>query len=358
MAHPLLPAPIAQAFAQQARACVQLGSPLTAAICDLIATNGLPEGQTGSRIAAWQGDPHGTGTAVALRVTGALHNLVLKRADDALTRVYPPNEWTKERLQDAVFGAIERNDASICAFLDSPPQTNETGRSAALLPALLQLSHRRDMPIELLELGASAGLNQNLAHFHYDYGGWIWGNSASPLYLNCEWRGVPFRHIDQKLQIASRTGCDISPVAIATDEDRLHLISYVWADQTARLQRINAALALAHAYPPNVEKSGAADWLAKQLQEKQSANRWRVIFHTIMWQYMPREEQAKARALIEQAGKNATAHSPLAWVRLEADGQKGSAGLYATVWDGSDNDGHERLLARGDFHGRWIEWAA
>ncbi|MEO1747860.1 MAG: DUF2332 family protein [Pseudomonadota bacterium] len=356
MALERLPENIAQAFEQQARACASLGSPLTAAICDLIARNGLPKGRTQSRIASWSGDPYGTGTAIALRLAGALHNLVLNGADDGLTAVYPPNDWTEATLHDAVFRAIECHDDAICAFLDSPPQTNETGRAASLLPAFLQLASRHDMPMELLELGASAGLNQNLTLFHYDYGDWSWGNSASPLHLNCEWRGAPFLHSEPQLRIAHRSGCDISPVAISTEEDRIHLTSYVWADQDQRLQRIKAALLLAQSHPPIVEKSGAADWLKQKLQKSQTEGHWRVIFHTIMWQYMPAEERARSKATIQKAGEKSDKQSPLGWVRLEADGEKGSAGLYATVWDGGHDCGIDHLLARGDFHGRWIEW--
>jgi len=353
-----LPDPIAEAFANQATACESLGSPFTATICRLAAQHGLPVGKTQSRVASWTGDPHGTGTAVALRLTGALHNIVLKGADDELAEAYPPKDWTEATLKAAVFSAFERHDKTICAFLESPPQTNETGRSAALLPAFLQLANRHDMPMELLELGASAGLNQNLALFHYNYGDWSWGNPTSPLQLACQWRGRPFQYSDQQLHIVSRSGCDISPVAISTEEDRIHLTSYVWPDQPKRLQRMKAALCLAQSNPPTVDKSSAADRLEHKLQMSHATGLWRVIFHTIMWQYMPAKEQQRARALIEEAGKRATRQSPLGWVRLEADGEKGSAGLYVTVWNGSDDDGRDRLLGRGDFHGRWIEWFA
>lgn len=354
----LLPKAIADAFAQQARACATLGSPFTAAICQLVADHGLPESRTQARLAKWQGDPHGTGTAPALRLTGALHNLVLRQADTRLVAVYPPNQWSDETLKSALFDAIDSHDAMIHAFLDSPPQTNETGRAAILLPALLTLTHRHPLPVNLLELGASAGLNQNLHHFHYDYDDWRWGDPASSVHLPCQWRGNAFKLREQRIDIASRKGCDIAPVAIETDEDRQHLVSYVWADQTARLARTQAALDIAQEFPPNTAKSGAADWLEKELIGVPTPRQWRIIFHTIMWQYMPADKQARAAAAIHRAGATASADAPLGWVRFEADGEKGSAGLYATIWDGTESDGQDMLLARGDFHGRWIEWRA
>jgi hypothetical protein len=63
-------------------------------------------------------------------------------------------------------------------------------------------------------------------------------------------------------------------------------------------------------------------------------------------------EQAAGEALLRAAGASATAAAPLAWLRLEGDDEDRGAGLRLAVWPG----GAGRLLARGDFHGRWIEW--
>jgi hypothetical protein len=90
---------------------------------------------------------------------------------------------------ETVFGAIERNGTFIDRYLDSPPQTNETGRSAILLPCFLHLRKRFDKPLVLSELGSSAGLNQNWHRYRYEYGHWSWGDLDSPVTLACEWRG-------------------------------------------------------------------------------------------------------------------------------------------------------------------------
>lgn len=56
-------------------------------------------------------------------------------------------------------------------------------------------------------------------------------------------------------------------------------------------------------------------------------------------------------ALLAAAGAKARADCPLAHLAMEADGGKG-AGLRLTLWPG----GETYLLARVDFHGRWVEW--
>ena len=56
---------------------------------------------------------------------------------------------------------------------------------------------------------------------------------------------------------------------------------------------------------------------------------------------------------MQEAGRRATRQAPLAWLRFEMDGQKKpGAALTLTLWPA----GEEILLARADFHGRWIDW--
>jgi len=50
----------------------------------------------------------------------------------------------------------EQPDA-VREWLDRPPQTNEVGRSAAFLGGLLHLD--RGLPLRLMEIGTSGGLN-------------------------------------------------------------------------------------------------------------------------------------------------------------------------------------------------------
>jgi hypothetical protein len=77
-----------------------------------------------------------------------------------------------------------------------------------------------------------------------------------------------------------------------------------------------------------------------------------VVYHSIFWQYLPPEPQARARALLEAAGAAATPDAPLAWLRMEGDGADPGAGISLTLWPG----GETRLLGRADFHGAWIDW--
>ena len=44
-------------------------------------------------------------------------------------------------------------------------------------------------------------------------------------------------------------------------------------------------------------------------------------------------------------------------LRFEPDGKPDGAALSVTLWNGESADGETLPLGRGDYHGRWIDWA-
>ena len=125
-------------------------------------------------------------------------------------------------------------------------------------------------------------------------------------------------------------------------------LSYVWADQTERKARLNAALDHAAARRERVEMADAAEFLARELAKPPEDGALRVVVHSIFWQYLA----DPARLGIQTAMLRAAETAPLAWLRLEADGQTPGAGLLVTLFP----SGEHHVLARGDFHGRWLRW--
>ena len=75
------------------------------------------------------------------------------------------------------------------AALGQPPQTNEVGRSAALIGGLLRINRGFDLPIRLFEIGSSAGLNLRADHYRYRYAGGQWGPADSPVTIDDAWHG-------------------------------------------------------------------------------------------------------------------------------------------------------------------------
>lgn len=340
---------IAAHFHGQADACDRLGSPFTARLCRLLADLLDDSTQTGGRVLNWTGDPRGD--ALALRLCGGLHRLVLEQRDPQLSATYPPHDVNDAALASAVKAAVAKHDAELAAGLELPPQTNEIGRSGMLLPGFLMIARETGLPLELCEIGSSAGLNLLFDRFGYAYGTQRWGDPHSPVRLAPGVRGTA-PPLDGSLSVTTRRGCDIAPVDIANKSARTRLRSYVWPDQVARHQRLEGALMLARAVQFSLEKADAATFVATRLAQRPDDSAF-VLFHSIMWQYMPQATQAAINQALTEAGEQATVAAPVAHLRMEPlDLGDPFATLSLTLWPG----GQTRHLARCDFHGRWIEW--
>jgi hypothetical protein len=218
---------------------------------------------------------------------------------------------------------------------------------------MLTITEQTGLPLELHEIGASAGLNLGFDEYHYGLGeGRAWGRHDAPMTIDCPWRGAtPPLHAP--LSIVGRHGCDLNPLDPANSADRERLLSYVWADQAERLARVEAALKAAAAEHRTIDKADAADWLDAQWAEPQPEGLVRVLYHTIVWQYLPEHTQTRVEALLHRLGDEATVDRPLARVSFEQDGQPNRGGaIVLTIWPG----GESKEIGRGDFHGRWAEW--
>lgn len=341
---------IAAHFEAQADACERLGSPFTARLCRLLVGIVDDTTETGRRIIEWPGNP--AADALALRVCGGLHRLVLEKADNALVAAYPPHACNDATLLEAVASALRQHDTALFAALDSAPQTNEIARSAMLVPGFLAVARAMELPLALCEIGSSGGLNLLFDHYFYRYGDQSWGDDASPVKITPERRSDTLP-LDGTLGIVSRHGCDIAPIDVARRDGQLRLRSYIWADQTTRLERLNGAIALAGQHAFSLEEADAGDFVKRQiaLRPKDAAF---VLFHSIMWQYLPRETKNAILATLEAEGAKASLRAPVAHLRMEPLGPTdGWATLSLTIWPG----GETRHLAKCDFHGRWIAWA-
>ena len=292
------------------------------------------------RILNWEGDPAPSGDSVPLRLAGALH--ALKLTGLALNNVYPPVAASDDDLWGAVSAAMETHADHILAWLKNPPQTNEVRRAAAILPALVMINNRYDRPVELLELGASAGLNLRADQFCLVLPSRTLGDDASEVRIEPDWTG-PLPDGDLP-QVIARKGVDLAPFDPLSDAGRLRLLAYLWPDQPDRIERTAAAIRIAEHVPAEVSAGDAAAWIETVLATP-ARDRVRVVFHTVAWQYFPEETKARAKAAMGKCP------SPLVQISMEADGGQGAA-LSVTHYPSREVE----ALGRVDFHGRWVRW--
>jgi hypothetical protein len=282
-------------------------------------------------------------SALALRLMGAVHRLVLRGDAPELAAHYPS---TGGRPADAwpAFASVLRDHAEeLRRLVDHPVQTNEPGRCAALLGGFLEVARTTGLPLRLLEVGASAGLNLRFDHYRYEIGDECWGSPDSPVAIRTRLAGAGRPPLGTPLSVAARAGCDTRPVDPRTEDGRLTLTSYVWPDQVERLERLRAALDVAGGVAAPVERAGAAGWTEARLAER-APGVATVVFHSIVMQYL----RAAERERFERALR--AAPGTLAWLRMEPAGDVTDVRL--TLWPG----GEDRLLARAGYHGDPLEW--
>lgn len=147
---------------------------------------------------------------------------------------------------------------TICATRTT--QTNEANRAALLRPCFGTVSARFDgRALALVELGTSAGLLLVPDRYSYRYHGGGRSEVFEPasgepgLRLDCEviGDGRPTT-AGIALDIASRTGIDLSPIRPGDTDGVNWLRSCVWPEHTARLDRLDAALALVAVSTPRL----------------------------------------------------------------------------------------------------------
>jgi hypothetical protein len=340
---------VLDAFAKQIGWCESLGSPFTARLLTVLRDDIGANGASAEFTHAWPGDP--VADALALRLAAALHALALTGSAPALAACYPPSAPTMEQLRAVVLGAVREHQTAIRAFLISPPQTNEVGRSGVLVGGFLQIAKDTGLPLRLLEIGASAGLNAIWDRYHYRLGAAGWGDPQSAVRIAPSWEG-PSPPIDAPIRVMERLACDIAPVDLEDPVQRLRLRAYVWADQRERLSRLENAIELARVYGPRVERADAAKWVRARLHEKVEGSAT-VLYHSIMWQYMPPETQVDIRASLGDAGARATSAAPLVWLRFEFLNPESLPELRLTLWPGA----RELRLAAAHPHGSSVSWS-
>ncbi len=344
-------ASVEEAIAWQADHADEAGAPCTARMVRALLAVLKTETTIARRMNSWQG--LSLEDAMPLRIAGGFHWLFLTGEEPRLGEVYQ-GLMTDQSLVDAlVVEAAITFDHLLLPWFDTPPQTNEAGRSASIMAALMWLSGKLGPKFELNEIGASAGVNTMMPRFGFDLGGVVAGKSLSSLQIKPQWRGNP--PPANPVEITGIRGCDIKPVDLTDERQAMRLKSYIWPETKERMVRMDAAIAMADRMPPDLVQQDAEDFVTEMLGQPQEDGVTRVLFHTIMWQYLPTKKREAIAAAMVEAGDAATPEKPIAWISLETNRVTFRHECCVRYWPGGEE---EVKLAEAHPHGAWIDWQA
>lgn len=287
------------------------------------------------------------------RALAGVHLEVLDGQRPALAAHYPSvgGDGDAEAAWPLVRETFIDKDPDVIADIGHPLQTNETSRCGALIGGMCEVARSTGMPLRILELGASAGLNLHMDRYRYEGGDAALGPADSPVRFIDYWEGgVP--DLGAPVEIAERAGCDLNPLDVTAREGQIELESYVWPDEHARLAELRSAIGVAAAMPVKVDRESADTWVASRL-ETPAEGLATVVFHSIFWVYVPEEVRRGILDAIQAAAARATAAAPLAWLRYEESTEDPrTIEIRLTTWPG----GSERLLGTGLHHRSPVQW--
>lgn len=339
------------AFMIQEYYCRAMDAPAYARICTALAMGLNRDSAVGARVVDWPGEP--TRDALPLRLIGGLHALVLAGRDAALAAVFEGKVTDPEGVEAVLAQTLIAHDTALMPWLDGPPQTNEPGRSAALMTGLLEVARRHGPRIEIIEIGSSAGLNLMIDRYRFDLGGTLVGPETAPITIVPDWSGPPAPTVP--IDIVAVRGCDIQPIDATDPVAEARLTAYVWAEKPDRIARLKTAIAMLRDRPVKLERADAADWVEARLAEPQPEGVTRVLMHSVVWQYLPETVAERIRVAMRAAGARATPERPLGWVMMEPDRALAQQVIRVRSWPG---DGAAQILATAHAHAAWINTGA
>ena len=297
-------------------------------------------------------------------ILSALHDLALSGRAPALAAAYATGD------RDAAAGAavdtlLQTTDAVVALAVRRRTQTCETGRCAVLYPAVAEAAHRAGADaVGLIDVGGSAGLSLHLDRVGIAYGnGQSLGDPSSSVQLSASVKGdrpVPARAVPE---VVARVGVGPDPLDVTDPEDARWLRACVWPDQTERLARLDAELALAATAPVLLVRGNPVEVLPDALA-RVPAGALPVVVTAWALSSLPLEGRLCFLRHLEEAAEGRA----VAWVSVEGVGvapavptlgdRPASGHSIVGVAVGDRSALRAEAVARCWSRGRWLQWLA
>ena len=224
-------------------------------------------------------------------------------------------------------------------------QTNEVQRLWVLLPLFLHATRGADV-VDVVELGASGGLNLVFDRYRYGYEHGEWGAHDAALALSgTERTPLPASLLAQRLPVRSRIGIDRAPVDVTTAEGARLLESFVWAGQTERAANLRAAIDVVRDDPPTIVRGDITEALPELLATLPDGG-LTLVFQSSVFEYIDEDRRARVREALDKSGRDlvfVSTGQPRDEIR--------SWGMRIY------RPGREReFVGHADYHGTWLSY--
>lgn len=284
---------VAGAFRASAHVYGQMGTPLYAEFCregaedpDMLelADNGM-EGAKPSHLFS------------------AVHYLLLKDPADSLARYFatlaenplPPQGAYPELARFC----REHHDELAELLRTHTVQTTYAERCRALLPPMCEVAREAGEPLNIVEIGCSAGVLLVFDKFAYRYdGGEIIGAADTPFVLDGQMKDGPKLFIPR---IGKRTGIDLHTIDARSDEERRWLLALCFPELRDEQARLAKALDMIAATDITMLEG---DGVARMREAFDATPDPLCVFHSACLFYWPREaKQALEDLFLEESRK-------------------------------------------------------
>ena len=245
---------------------------------------------------------------------------------------------------------LRYRDRVVEQIVNRRTQTNVVRRCTCLLPAFALVCRETPLPLALIDVGASAGLNLNFDRYAYSYqraGREVlsWGTAQARVRLEAELRGEGAPPLASAIPVVSRDGIDLDPMDLADPDQLRWQRALIWPEHVDRHQQLADATAEFDHSPIRMH-AGDASHVLPALIKSVPLEHALVVYSTIaLYQFPP-----KARQSIVDTLAAASAARPVWQIALEGIDVQLSITRYR------DGVIETETLADASPHGWWIKW--
>ncbi len=283
--------------------------------------------------------------ASRLRLLGGVHRMVLAGTVPELARHYPSTGGDGDAAVRVVAlprpGGDPAARGARCVGPASRRPTKSAGRRH-WSPGSSTSRTSTGLPLRLLELGASAGLNLRVDRYRYEQGGVGWGDPGSAVRFDDLWPDAT-PPLGATASIASRAGCDHDPIDASQPEAVLdaalvHLARSAAPARPAPRRRSTSP----RGFPVDVARANIENWLGRAAgRVGPGGHDGRVPLDRLA---VPGRTDPGVRARHARCGRapGPPRTAPLAYLRLEPSPRPTSPpSCRLTMWPGGDERGDE-----------------